>query len=72
MITNDFSQTVIAWSQAGPVEAHSVDPNHLREPGTCEWILEHPVYIEWNGAGCAKSLCIQGIVGQQLHFQKDP
>jgi hypothetical protein len=32
--------------------------------GTCDWIFEHPNFLEWVGQQCRKPLWIGGIPGK--------
>ncbi|KAI7474652.1 purine and uridine phosphorylase [Hortaea werneckii] len=55
------------------------DANPLRAEGTCQWVLQHPVYNEWQRCdvdallwisadpGCGKSVLARSLVDRELH-----
>lgn len=35
----------------------------IREPGTCEWLLSHPSFLEWRSSSSSEILWLRGYPG---------
>lgn len=47
---------------------HQQEKHEARTPGTCEWLLNHSRFIEWERSRCSSTLWLQGNVGAGKSF----
>ncbi|KAK4062450.1 hypothetical protein Trihar35433_9271 [Trichoderma harzianum] len=45
-----------------PIGEHQQEKHEARTPGTCEWLLNHSIFIEWERSSCSSTLWLQGNV----------
>ncbi|KAL7931999.1 hypothetical protein V8C35DRAFT_308211 [Trichoderma chlorosporum] len=42
---------------------HHLEKRETRAPETCEWLLNHPRFLEWEESSCSSILWLQGSIG---------
>ncbi|KAK1246095.1 hypothetical protein MKX07_005164 [Trichoderma sp. CBMAI-0711] len=51
-----------------PIGEHQQEKRDSRTPTTCEWLLKHPKFLEWEESDCSSTLWLQGNVGAGKSF----
>ncbi|KAK4060872.1 uncharacterized protein Triagg1_10564 [Trichoderma aggressivum f. europaeum] len=51
-----------------PIGEHQQEKREARTPGTCEWLLNHSKFIEWERSSYSSTLWLQGNVGAGKSF----
>ncbi|KAL7811590.1 hypothetical protein V8C26DRAFT_408415 [Trichoderma gracile] len=51
-----------------PIGEHQQEKRDSRTPTTCNWLLKHPKFLEWEGSDCSSTLWLQGNVGAGKSF----
>lgn len=54
-----------------PFGEHHEGKRETRTPGTCEWLLKHPKFAEWEASSCSSILWLQGN-GKKMACVSDP
>ncbi|KAH0525919.1 hypothetical protein TsFJ059_009317 [Trichoderma semiorbis] len=51
-----------------PIGEHQQEKHEARTPGTCKWLLNHSIFIEWERSSCSSTLWLPGNVGTGKSF----
>ncbi|KAH0489632.1 hypothetical protein TgHK011_010051 [Trichoderma gracile] len=51
-----------------PIGEHQQEKRDSRIPTTCNWLLKHPKFLEWDMSDCSSTLWLQGNVGAGKTF----
>ncbi|KAF4962946.1 hypothetical protein FSARC_9002 [Fusarium sarcochroum] len=51
-----------------PVGIHHNEKHESRTKGTCEWLIRHPNFREWEDSSCSSVLWLQGSIGTGKSF----
>ncbi|KAL7912335.1 hypothetical protein GGI35DRAFT_468544 [Trichoderma velutinum] len=46
-----------------PIGKHHFEKRETRTPETCEWLLKHRRFLEWEESSCSSTLWLQGSIG---------
>ncbi|KAK4059664.1 hypothetical protein Trihar35433_10711 [Trichoderma harzianum] len=51
------------YISAIPMGKHHFEKRETRAPETCEWLLKHRKFLEWEESSCSSTLWLQGSIG---------
>lgn len=51
------------WISLSPYNRHHLYVSESRLPGTGQWLLNHPQYVDWLTSSCSSVLLLHGIIG---------
>ncbi|QYT02747.1 ANK_REP_REGION domain-containing protein [Trichoderma simmonsii] len=51
------------YISAIPIGKHHFEKRETRAPETCEWLLKHRRFLEWEESSCSATLWLQGSIG---------
>ncbi|KAL6695211.1 hypothetical protein J3F84DRAFT_400068 [Trichoderma pleuroticola] len=51
------------YISAIPIGKHHFEKRDTRAPETCEWLLKHRKFLEWEESSCSSTLWLQGSIG---------
>ncbi|KAJ4855435.1 ankyrin repeats (3 copies) domain-containing protein [Trichoderma breve] len=51
------------YISAIPIGKHHFEKRETRAPETCEWLLKHQRFLEWEESSCSSTLWLQGSIG---------
>ncbi|KAL7945705.1 hypothetical protein V8C42DRAFT_321338 [Trichoderma barbatum] len=51
------------YISAIPIGKHHFEKRETRTPETCEWLLNHPGFLDWEKSSCSSTLWLQGNIG---------
>lgn len=55
--------SMLRWVSTIPYPRHHERISENRVPGTGEWLLAHPVYLQWKSSSSSAVLLLEGIMG---------
>ncbi|KAK2013437.1 hypothetical protein LZ32DRAFT_676202 [Colletotrichum eremochloae] len=56
------------YISAIPVGKHHNEKREKRTKGTCEWLVKHPRFLEWENSPCSSVFWLQGNIGTGKSF----
>lgn len=59
-VEEDSMIKVLRYISSIPFGEHHDGKTEARTPGTCEWLLKHPKFVEWEASSCSSILWLQG------------
>lgn len=54
---------VLRWISTVEYPRYHTDHSTARSPGTCQWLLQHPVFLSWESGSTCSLLLLYGIPG---------
>ncbi|KAL7932068.1 hypothetical protein V8C35DRAFT_308389 [Trichoderma chlorosporum] len=67
-IENGTLEEALEYISTIPIGEHQQEKRDSRTPTTCEWLLNHAKYLEWEQSSCSSILWLQGNVGAGKTF----
>lgn len=59
-IDGGILEQALEYISSIPIGEHQQEKRETRTPTTCEWLLNHSRYLEWEGSSCSSTLWLQG------------
>ncbi|TFB02747.1 Ankyrin-3 [Trichoderma ghanense] len=67
-IDQDALENALEYISNIPIGEHQQEKRESRTATTCEWLLNHPEFREWERSDCSSTLWLQGNVGAGKSF----
>lgn len=62
-LQKDKYHSILRWLSAVPYTQHQQTHDDQRVPGTGQWLLEHPQYLQWKRSSVSSILLLHGTLG---------
>lgn len=62
-LQKDKYHSILRWLSAVPYTQHQQMHDDQRVPGTGQWLLEHPQYLQWKRSSVSSILLLHGTLG---------
>ncbi|PNP46412.1 hypothetical protein THARTR1_10734 [Trichoderma harzianum] len=67
-VDDGILKQALEYISAIPIGEYQQEKREARTPGTCEWLLNHSRFIEWERSSYSSTLWLQGNVGAGKSF----